>query len=118
METILLVVGAYFLLINIAAFAAFAVDKRNAINSRRRIPNAVLLVISAAGGAVGGYIAMRTLRHKTRHPEFAYGLPIIIVVYLAILLLGLLLIGLQDTTEPEITTNSEVFANNIVLPHL
>ncbi|MBQ7836248.1 MAG: DUF1294 domain-containing protein [Clostridia bacterium] len=57
----LIVIGV----ISLITFIAFAIDKRQAKEERRRIPEAILLALMDFGGAVGGLIGMYALRHKT-----------------------------------------------------
>jgi uncharacterized membrane protein YsdA (DUF1294 family) len=57
------------LLANLASFAAFAVDKRRARRSERRISEAALIGCGALG-PVGAWVAVGALRHKTRKPWF------------------------------------------------
>ena len=70
---------AYLIVINIATFAVFAIDKANAASNRKRLPELVLMGMPFLGGAIGGIIAMQTVRHKTRVWYFKYGLPAFIV---------------------------------------
>lgn len=69
----------YILLISLVAVAVTAVDKYKAQHGRWRIPEATLFGVALAGGAVAMYLTMRTIRHKTRHRRFMWGLPIIIL---------------------------------------
>ena len=70
------------------AFTAYAVDKGKAQKGAWRIPEKVLLSLSFFGGAIGGYLAMHTVRHKTKkwyfHLVNALGLiwQVILLVYL------------------------------------
>ncbi len=57
------------------------VDKRNAIRRRSRIAERDLLVIAALGGALGGWIAMYTVRHKTNHWYFVLWMPLFTAVF-------------------------------------
>lgn len=59
-----------FLLINLAAFAMFAVDKMLARTGQRRIPEAYLHVITFAGGFVGSQVGRLLARHKTKKWSF------------------------------------------------
>ncbi|MDO4806536.1 MAG: DUF1294 domain-containing protein [Coriobacteriales bacterium] len=83
------VLGIYLAAINLVTFAAFAWDKRVAVRGNdagRRTPEARLLGLSLAGGAVGGLLAMHIFRHKTRKWYFAWGLPCLIVLGIAVIL--------------------------------
>lgn len=70
----------YLLLINIAAFAMFGIDKWKAKNRKYRIPEAALLLSAALGGSVGAICGMDFFRHKTLHRRFKVGLPLILFV--------------------------------------
>ncbi len=52
------------------AFCLYAGDKRKAKKGKWRIPEATLLGFSFFGGALGGYVAMYAVRHKTKHWYF------------------------------------------------
>ena len=54
----------------LAAFAAYGIDKGKAKRHAWRIPEATLLGLSALGGCFGGILAMFIFRHKTKHWYF------------------------------------------------
>jgi uncharacterized membrane protein YsdA (DUF1294 family) len=80
------VLAVYLAVANVVTFAAFAWDKHVAATGddpRRRIPEARLLALGLAGGAVGGILAMAAIRHKTRKWYFAWGLPLFAALHVA-----------------------------------
>jgi uncharacterized membrane protein YsdA (DUF1294 family) len=78
-----LLAAVYLLVLNLAAFLAFAVDKRAAKRHEWRIPEARLLGLCALGGWLGGLLGMKVFRHKTRKPKFFVGIPLIAAVWVA-----------------------------------
>ena len=78
------VIYAVLIVINVAAFAMYGIDKKRAIADEWRIPEAILLTFAACCGAVGALFGMYTFRHKTRKPKFAYGVPLMLAVHLAL----------------------------------
>ena len=87
MSTVIrLLITVFFLIMNIIAFALYAIDKRNARKGARRIPERTLLLVSAFGGAVGALIGMYRLRHKTKHARFVILVPVFLVINLVALL--------------------------------
>ena len=77
----------YLLIINAVSFLFMLIDKRKAVKKAWRIPEATLLGIAAIGGSLGAVLAMRLFRHKTLHPKFAIGLPVLLAVHNIVLLL-------------------------------
>lgn len=71
---------AYLAAVNLAAFAAFALDKHRARTGGWRIPERRLLGLAAAGGGAGAAVAQRLLRHKTSKEPFASQLRLILAV--------------------------------------
>jgi uncharacterized membrane protein YsdA (DUF1294 family) len=74
----------YILAINLAAFGAFALDKRAAERGDWRIRERTLLLLAAAGGSAGAITAQKTLRHKTKKQPFATWLLLIVVAQAAL----------------------------------
>ena len=74
------VVVAYLALINLAALAAFWLDKRRALTRRRRIPEWRLLGRAAAGGGPGAALGRQLFRHKTGKEPFASRLRLILTL--------------------------------------
>lgn len=62
--------SAYLALLSIITYCLYASDKKKARKGKWRTPEKVLLVFSFLGGALGGSLAMYTLRHKTKHWYF------------------------------------------------
>lgn len=90
------IVAIWLAAINIAAFAAFAIDKRRAsegVHRRtRRIPESTLLLLAALGGSIGAITAQQRLRHKTIKQPFATRLLAITGLQLGLAIGGLLLL--------------------------
>ena len=68
----------YLLTVNAAGFFSMLVDKLYAKKKLWRIPEATLLTIALMGGSLGSLVGMYTVRHKTKHPKFAVGIPVIL----------------------------------------
>lgn len=78
----MLAVLIWLLAINIVAFAAYGIDKYKAVRGKFRISERTLLLLAAAGGAVGAYAAMRIFRHKTLKKRFSAGVPLMLTLHL------------------------------------
>ena len=55
-------------------------DKLIAKKKKWRIPEATLMTVAAVGGSIGSLAGMYTFRHKTRHPKFTIGIPVILAL--------------------------------------
>ena len=81
------IIVVYLLAINVVTFVVYGIDKRKAVHSKWRIPEATLLLLAALGGSIGAWLGMRVWHHKTLHKKFRYGVPLIIVLQLVIVVL-------------------------------
>ena len=80
---------AYIIIVNIAAFCLYGIDKSAAIKQKQRIPNRVLLLIAVFGGSLGALAGMYTFRHKTKKWYYTITVPVLLVIQItaAVLLL-------------------------------
>lgn len=76
------------LALNVFSFSLMGIDKRRARRGAWRISERALLLSCACFGALGGLTGMRLFRHKTRHARFAVGVPLMLLMQLALLLWG------------------------------
>ena len=78
------IILGYLLAINIATFFLYGIDKYKAKKGRWRISEAILLLMAVIGGSIGAWAGMRLWHHKTMHKKFKYGIPIIIILQVAL----------------------------------
>lgn len=76
---------AYLLAINVATFLVYGIDKLKAKRAKWRIPEATLLHLAAAGGSIGAWLGMKVWHHKTLHMKFRYGVPLILLLQIALI---------------------------------
>ena len=69
------------MIVNLAAFILYGVDKRRAICGMYRIPEKVLLGVAVAGGAYGAGLGMYVFRHKTRKTKFRIMVPVCMLLW-------------------------------------
>ncbi|ANA80974.1 DUF1294 domain-containing protein [Paenibacillus glucanolyticus] len=74
----------WFIFINAVAYLVMSEDKRRARLGRDRVPEKTLFLLAAIGGALGVWIAMYRKRHKTRHLSFKIGVPLLLIVNVAL----------------------------------
>ena len=77
--------GFYLIIINFAAVLVTVADKRRARKHRWRVPENTLLLVAALGGSPAMLTTMLLIRHKTRHPKFMIGIPLILILQVAAL---------------------------------
>ncbi len=71
----------YLLIVNAFAFVLMLADKRRARKKLWRIPEATLMTVAAVGGSLGALLGMYTVRHKTKHPKFTVGVPVLLILH-------------------------------------
>lgn len=74
----------YLIAVNLFAFTLCAQDKHRAKRGNWRISERALLLSAALGGSLGLLCAMYLFRHKTRHKKFTVGVPLILLLHLAL----------------------------------
>ncbi len=74
---------AWLALANAVGFLLMGIDKRRAMRGAWRIPERTLFLAAVLGGTPGVIAGMRAFRHKTRHWQFRYGLPVLLAVQTA-----------------------------------
>ena len=88
-----LILAVWFVFFNALAAYATARDKRAARLNHRRIPEANLLFLAFLGGAIGEWITMYVIHHKTRKPRFVILVPLMAILQIAGVILLLLYWG-------------------------
>lgn len=74
----------YLITINLIAFLAMFIDKRRSERGAWRIKEATLLTLTLIGGSIGGIAGMYTFRHKTQKARFWLGMPVILIMQIAV----------------------------------
>ena len=69
----------YLLIINAVGFVLMLVDKFKAKKKLWRIPEATLMGAAILGGSLGALAGMYLVRHKTKHPRFMLGVPLMLI---------------------------------------
>ena len=81
-----LYITAFLLSVNVIAFFMYGIDKWKAKKDKWRTSEATLLWIAVIGGSIGAWLGMKVWHHKTMHKKFRYGLPLIIIVQIALII--------------------------------
>ena len=72
------------LIVSALAVLVTVYDKLVAGKKRSRIPEQTLFLLAILGGSAAMYLTMLLIRHKTKHKRFMLGLPLILIVQLAL----------------------------------
>jgi len=75
----------YIIIINIIAFLLMGIDKLLAKKHKWRISEKNLFIAPLLGGSIGGILGMQIFRHKTKHREFQFGFPMILLAWIIVL---------------------------------
>ncbi|NVF14171.1 DUF1294 domain-containing protein [Vreelandella maris] len=74
---------AFYAVISMLAYITYAIDKKAAINNRRRVSEKTLHLLGVMGGWPGAFLAQQRLRHKTQKTAFQVTFWLTVVVNLA-----------------------------------
>lgn len=78
----------YLAIISVISIIVCVYDKLAAkTNPRHRVREATLLILSALGGSVAMFLTMQAIRHKTKHLKFMLGIPVIVILQIALVAL-------------------------------
>lgn len=80
----------FVLIINMAAFIMYGIDKNRAKKHKWRIPEVQLLGVAVMGGGAGASIGMSIFRHKTRHTRFKIIVPLCFVIQMCFVIMFLM----------------------------
>ncbi len=76
----------YLVAVNVVTFFLYGIDKFKAKHSMWRIPEATLLGLAVIGGSIGALLGMKVWHHKTMHKKFQFGIPVIILLQIALII--------------------------------
>ncbi len=77
-------IAIYLILINALSLLLMLIDKFKAKKKLWRIPEKVLLGVCAIGGSIGGLLGMKLFHHKTLHPQFSIGIPVMLALQIVL----------------------------------
>ena len=81
-----IVLYLYLAVVSVIAFGQMGADKKRAKTGERRIREKILFLTAAIGGALGSCLGMLVFRHKTKHIAFVIGMPLLLLVWIAIVI--------------------------------
>lgn len=74
----------YLVVINAVTFILFGIDKYKAQHDKWRVQETTLISLAVIGGSIGAWLGMKIWRHKTLHGKFKYGIPLILLMQIAL----------------------------------
>lgn len=84
MELKYIIIIGYLVVMNIVGIAVMGIDKSKAKRGAWRIKEATLFGVSIIGGSIGTLLGMYMFRHKTKHIYFVIGMPLILILHIAL----------------------------------
>ena len=82
-----LFLGICVLVLNLFGFIQFGVDKNRAQKGQWRVSEASLFATALLGGSIGCIVGMKVFHHKTKHKSFVIGMPMILLLQIAAVIL-------------------------------
>ncbi len=84
---LLKIILGYLLAISVISIIVCIYDKWAAKHAtKNRTRERTLLLLSALGGSIAMFVTMLLIRHKTKHPKFMIGIPLIIIAQIALVI--------------------------------
>lgn len=74
----------YLVIINLIGFITMGIDKKRSQKHKWRISEMQIFITAIIGGAVGVQWGMKSFRHKTKHTKFTVGIPVLIILNIAV----------------------------------
>lgn len=74
------VLPGWLILISLISAIVTVADKVKAKRGSQRVPEATLMLLSVLGGSFAMLVTMLIIRHKTKHPKFMVGIPVILLL--------------------------------------
>ena len=84
MELKYIIIIGYLAVMNIVGIAVMGIDKSKAKRGAWRIKEVTLFGVSIIGGSIGTLLGMYMFRHKTKHIYFVIGMPLILILHIAL----------------------------------
>ena len=79
-------IAIYLCVISLVSIIVCCYDKIAAKhNPKHRTRESTLLLLSALGGSIAMFVTMQLIRHKTKHKKFMIGIPLIIILQIAVI---------------------------------
>ncbi|MDF2801251.1 MAG: hypothetical protein K0S61_1154 [Anaerocolumna sp.] len=75
-----IIILIYLIIINVISLIVMGIDKKRAINGKWRISERNLFLYAIIGGSIGSIAGMKIFHHKTKHKQFIYGMPILLLL--------------------------------------
>ena len=79
-----LVIGILYLVMSIATWVVYGIDKKRAETGTWRVPEATLHLLELAFGWPGAWLAQRYFRHKTRKISFQILFWLVVLIHAAV----------------------------------
>jgi uncharacterized membrane protein YsdA (DUF1294 family) len=74
----------WFICLNLWGWVLMGIDKGRAKKGRWRVPESRFFWIAGLGGALGIWLGMRLWHHKTLHASFRWGIPLLLLAWVAL----------------------------------
>ena len=81
---------------NVIVFFIYGIDKTKAKHGKRRISEKTLMLTAVLMGAPGALLGMTVFRHKTKHIKFKIGVPLLLIVNVAVIIVAVNGLGVFD----------------------